>query len=266
MDWDVFISHAWEDKEEIARPLAEALRRKGLRVWYDEFALSLGDSLRRSIDRGLAQSKYGVVILSPHFFAKEWPQKELDGLAAREVSGEKVILPIWHNITADQIGAYLPTLADRVAVSSDRGLEHVVEELLRVIKPTPKPARPQSFQPEVILTSQVFISHATADAQFAHRLADDLRRLGMKVWIAPESIRPGEGWVRRRRARAGGEQPRSGGADTSGLGIKMGEEGDRRRHRPRTQRADTGDSAGRGTVQSATPVEQLPDGLFPPRL
>jgi formylglycine-generating enzyme required for sulfatase activity len=142
MDWDVFISHAWEDKEDIARPLAEVLRQKGLRVWYDEFTLTLGDSLRRSIDRGLAQSRYGVVILSPHFFAKEWPQKELDGLVAREAPGEKVILPVWHNITAEQIREYSPTLADRIAVLSDRGLEHVVAELLRVIRPTSEPARP----------------------------------------------------------------------------------------------------------------------------
>ena len=147
MDWDVFISHAWEDKEDIARPLAEALRRKGLRVWYDEFTLTLGDSLRRSIDRGLAQSRYGVVILSPHFFAKEWPQKELDGLAAREVPGEKVILPIWHNVTADRVREYSPTLADRVAVLSDQGLEHVVQELLRVIKPTSEPVRPPRHVP-----------------------------------------------------------------------------------------------------------------------
>ncbi len=141
MDWDVFISHAWEDKEAVARPLAKALEREGLRVWYDEFTLRVGDSLRRSIDHGLANSRYGVVILSPNFFAKEWPQKELDGLAAREVSGEKVILPVWHNITADQVREYSPTLADRVAVLSDRGLEHVVEELLRVIRPASKPAR-----------------------------------------------------------------------------------------------------------------------------
>jgi len=69
MDSDVFVSHAWEDKEEIAGPLAETLRRKGLRVWYDEFTLTVGDSLCRSIDRGLAQSRYGIIILSPHFFA-----------------------------------------------------------------------------------------------------------------------------------------------------------------------------------------------------
>jgi hypothetical protein len=139
MDWDVFISHAWEDKEGIARPLAEALRRKGLRVWYDEFTLRVGDSLLDSIDHGLANSRHGIVILSPHFFAKRWTQKELAGLTAREVSGEKVILPVWHNITAEQVRKYSPTLADRVAVSSDRGLEHVVEELLRVIRPASEP-------------------------------------------------------------------------------------------------------------------------------
>lgn len=134
MDWDVFISHAWEDKESFARPLAEALQREGLRVWFDEFTLTVGDSLRRSIDYGLANSRYGIVILSPNFFAKEWPQKELDGLASREVPGEKVILPVWHNITAEQIRKYSPMLAGRIAVSSSRGLEGVVTELLRAMK------------------------------------------------------------------------------------------------------------------------------------
>ena len=149
MDWDVFISHAWEDKEAFARPLARALEAKGLRVWFDKFTLRVGDSLRRSIDRGLAQSRYGVVILSPNFFAKEWPQKELDGLAAREMSGEKVILPVWHNITAEQIREYSPTLADRVAVLSERGLEHVVKELLRVIKPAPEMSQLHKLWPEL---------------------------------------------------------------------------------------------------------------------
>ena len=144
MDWDVFISHAWEDKESFARPLAEALEAKGLRVGFDEFTLRVGDKLQRSIDHGLANSRYGVVILSPHFFGKEWPQKELGGLVARETSGEKVVLPVWHNISADQIREYSPILADRVGVSSDHGLEHVVSELLRVLQPF----RP--FEPEMI--------------------------------------------------------------------------------------------------------------------
>ena len=102
-EWDVFISHASEDKEDFVRPLAEALKARGLLVWFDEFTLSVGDSLRRSIDRGLACSRFGVVVISLHFLNKEWPQKELDGLVAREVDGAKVILPVWHNITADQV-------------------------------------------------------------------------------------------------------------------------------------------------------------------
>ncbi len=50
--WDVFIRHASEDKDAIARPLAEALEKDDLNVWYDDFTLTLGDSLRCSIDRG----------------------------------------------------------------------------------------------------------------------------------------------------------------------------------------------------------------------
>jgi len=70
-EWDAFISHASEDKETFARALADALCARGFRIWYDEFTLTVGDSLRRSIDRGLAHSRFGVVILSPNFFAKE---------------------------------------------------------------------------------------------------------------------------------------------------------------------------------------------------
>ena len=80
MEWDVFISHAGEDKDQVARPLAKQLTALGVRVWYDEAALTLGDSLNRSIDAGLSRSRFGVVILSRHFFEKEWPQRELDGL------------------------------------------------------------------------------------------------------------------------------------------------------------------------------------------
>lgn len=131
---DVFICHASEDKDDVARPLAEALRDAGLSVWYDEFTLRVGDSLRRSIDSGLAESRYGVVILSPSFFEKEWPQKELDGLAAREVNGVKVILPVWHELTREEVVSHSPMLADRVAANTRRGLERVVFDLLQAIR------------------------------------------------------------------------------------------------------------------------------------
>ena len=134
-EWDVFISHASEDKEAIATPLAEALRANGLRVWYDDFSLRLGDSLRESIDRGLARSRYGVVILSGYFFSKHWPIQELNGLATREVGGQKVILPVWHGVGFAEVRGYSVTLADRIAVHTKDGLAHVVEEIMKAVRP-----------------------------------------------------------------------------------------------------------------------------------
>lgn len=136
--WDVFVSHASEDKEPFALPLAEALKAEGLKVWFDVFTLKIGDSLRRSIDRGLAQSRFGVVILSEAFFQKHWPQLELDGLVAREAAGVKVILPVWHGVNVEQVRHHSPLLADRLAVSSANGLEHVVSQLMQAIQVAPR--------------------------------------------------------------------------------------------------------------------------------
>jgi TIR domain len=133
--WDAFISHASEDNESFVRPLAEALQVADLRIWYDEFSLRVGDSLRRSIDKGLSRARYGIVVFSPYFFAKEWPQKELDGLVAREIAGQKVILPVWHNVDRDDVCRFSPTLVDRVATLSQKGMQRVVQDLLAVIKP-----------------------------------------------------------------------------------------------------------------------------------
>ena len=131
-EWDVFISHASEDKDAIATPLADALRAKGLRVWYDDFALKMGDSLRQSIDRGLARSRFGVVILSGYFFQKHWPQQELNGLVTREDTG-KVILPVWHGVGFAEVRSYSPMLADRKAAHSKDGLARVVDMIVEVV-------------------------------------------------------------------------------------------------------------------------------------
>ena len=132
--YDVFISHATEDKDEVVRRLANALVDEGLRVWYDEFELRIGDSLRRKIDSGLARSRFGVVVLSHSFFAKNWPQYELDGLVTREMTGEQVILPLWHRITKSEVMAQSPSLADKVARStSDFTIEEIAHEIADVI-------------------------------------------------------------------------------------------------------------------------------------
>jgi hypothetical protein len=112
-EWDVFISHASEDKDEIARPIYENLRRLGVKVWFDEMEIKVGDSLVRSIDIGLSRSRYGIVILSPAFLQKDWPEYELRGLVSKEFGRDKAILPLWHKISRDQILSYSPTLADK---------------------------------------------------------------------------------------------------------------------------------------------------------
>jgi TIR domain len=137
---DVFICHASEDKDDFVRPLADALRAYHLDVWYDEFALSIGDSLREAIDRGLADSRFGIVVLSQHFFQKRWPQRELNGLVAREIAEDRqLILPIWHRIDRGEILQHSPPLADVFAVSSARGMEGVVNELLKKLRPEESP-------------------------------------------------------------------------------------------------------------------------------
>jgi hypothetical protein len=149
--WDVFISHASEDKEAVARPLAHRLRELGLRVWFDESVLEVGDSLRDSIDRGLAHSRFGVVIVSPSFFGKHWTKKELNGLMARETDGEKVILPVWHQVQKADVARHSPLLADRVAAKTSDGIDAVARQLVKTIRK----------QPEVI-TRNAFIMHVGA--------------------------------------------------------------------------------------------------------
>jgi hypothetical protein len=130
--WDVFLSYAREDQEEVAEPLYDLLSRAGLYVWIDRDQLKIGDSLRRRIDEGIAGSRFGVVILSPSFFAKEWPQRELDALSARGSAGDKVLLPVWHNVDHAFIASHSPLLAETLAASTEHGLARVADEILRV--------------------------------------------------------------------------------------------------------------------------------------
>jgi hypothetical protein len=138
--YDVFICHASEDKATVVRRLADLLRRKHIEVWYDEFSLRVGDSIRRAIDKGLRQSRFGIVVLSRAFFQKEWPQYELDGLIEMEILGsEKVILPVWHGINHSYVTKYSPILAGRLAAKTATGLVRVADQLSQVIKPQSSP-------------------------------------------------------------------------------------------------------------------------------
>lgn len=133
--WDVFISHASEDKGSVARPLRDALTKLGVTVWLDEAQMRIGHSLRRKIDEGIRASRFGVVVLSDPFFAKGWTNHELDGLVTRNVAGEQSLLPIWHNLSAEDVRRYSPSLADKVAMAtSDYSIEEIAQQIADVVQ------------------------------------------------------------------------------------------------------------------------------------
>ena len=132
-EWDVFISYASEDKTTVAL-LAQELRHRGVKAWFDETELTIGMGLRRSIDHGLAHSRFGVVVMSHTFFGKEWPQRELDGLVALQVAGRQRVLPVWHGVTHDDVLGYSPMLADTIAArTSDSTIEEIAAEIARIV-------------------------------------------------------------------------------------------------------------------------------------
>ena len=134
VEYDVFISYASENKEEVVAPLADALRAGGLTVWFDDFELGIGDSLRQQIDKGIASSRFAIVVLSKAFFKKGWPKYELDGLVTRSVDGDQRILPIWHDITKDEVVSYSPSLADKIARNTTtQTVEEIADEIIEAV-------------------------------------------------------------------------------------------------------------------------------------
>jgi hypothetical protein len=179
---DVFVSHATEDKEAVARPLALELRQRGLSIWFDEYELVLGDSLREKIDEGLRDARIGVVILSPSFFAKRWTQWELNGLVTRLMAGERnVIVPIWYDVNAEAVREYSPALADLVAARASEGVASISDKIERVLRQVE--ARPQdvdSLLESERSTGSEDVTTAAASGLAAAReveyLTEDMRR------------------------------------------------------------------------------------------
>ena len=132
--WDVFLSHASEDKAAVAVPLAQELQDRGVTVWLDEAELRIGDSLRRHIDVGIASSRFAAVVFSEPYFKKGWPQYELDGIVNLTIGGKQALLPIWHDIDRDGVSAYSPSLADKFARStSEFTVEEIADEIAEVV-------------------------------------------------------------------------------------------------------------------------------------
>lgn len=135
-EYDVFVSHAWEDKADFVEAFVQALKDREIKVWYDKSKIKWGDSMRARIDDGLRKSKFGVAILSPNYIAegKYWTKAELDGLFQMESINGKTLLPIWHNLTKKQVMDYSPILASKLAMTTaTMTAEEIADELLDML-------------------------------------------------------------------------------------------------------------------------------------
>lgn len=138
-EYDVFVSHAWEDKEDFVEEFVEELRNLGIKVWYDKNRIKWGDSMRAKIDEGLKKSKFGVAVLSPNYIAegKYWTKAELDGLFQLESVNGKTLLPIWHKLTKKEVMEYSPVIASKLAMNTaSMTAKEIAENLLELIKET----------------------------------------------------------------------------------------------------------------------------------
>lgn len=131
-----FISHDSRDKETFVRELAHELAKNFCTVWYDEFSLKVGDSLRASIERGLRETKKCIVVLSPNFFSNEgWGRAEFDSIFTREIlEKQNVILPVWLNVSVNEVYEYSPRLADKVGLPASLGAQEVARVLANAVK------------------------------------------------------------------------------------------------------------------------------------
>ncbi|MDX6047601.1 MULTISPECIES: TIR domain-containing protein [Bacillus] len=136
-EYDVFISHAFEDKESFVEPLANALKEAGIKTWYDSDQIGWGQSIRQSIDKGLIKSKFCIIILSQNFLNKYWTNYELNGIFQKDSNTQNsIILPIWHNVTRDEIQKRNLTLTDMMALNTSiHSTEDIVNAMLNLLKP-----------------------------------------------------------------------------------------------------------------------------------
>lgn len=145
--YDVFVSHAWEDKDSFVSEFVDELTALSISVWYDRNKIVWGDSMRAKIDEGLRKSKFGVAVISPNYIAdgKYWTKAELDGLFQLESVNGKMLLPIWHNITKKEVMDYSPIIAGRLAMTTaSMTPKEIAEELQKLLSET----EPQEFADE----------------------------------------------------------------------------------------------------------------------
>lgn len=169
---DIFICHAGEDKEEIVRPMVEAFSQSGISCWYDEAEIRWGDSIVQKINEGLAASRYVVVVFSPAFVQKNWPQRELNAALNQEAStGEVKVLPLLVGFEEEKrkILKQFPLLNDKRYLPWDGDLRNIVNALLSRLRPEGSSG---SGQPKAVPTLGLRIPLPKIKKQFSQRDKD----------------------------------------------------------------------------------------------
>jgi len=126
--YDVFIGHASEDKEEVAKPIYESCERLGVKAFLDEKYIEWGDSLTEKINNALGKSRFFLAILSVVSIKKSWPKREFNSALAREISGEQKILPL---IVGDKDAIFkeIPLIADKMYLEWAKNPQHIAEKI-----------------------------------------------------------------------------------------------------------------------------------------
>lgn len=129
--YDVFISHANADKSSYVDDLYMVLRKLGISIFYDSDALSWGDEWKKVILDGTNTSEFAIIVISENFFDREWTERELHEFLKRQnEDGQKIVLPLLHNITMNDLKAKYPELADIQTISSKNVTKEEVAILL----------------------------------------------------------------------------------------------------------------------------------------
>lgn len=194
LPWDIFISHAREDKSRFVDPLANRLQKLAVRVWYDKFVLAPGDRLSEKIAEGLAKSRCGLLVLSPSFLSKPWPSYELSGLINRFVEEKTRLIPIWLGVSRQDIANFNPSLADVYAIQGNvNNIEDCALEILRVVRPqlydNMKIKAKLGLMP--IEIKRIPVSSISTEGPIRHHdLPDKLLIRIQNIWFATRTLSP----------------------------------------------------------------------------
>jgi len=135
--FDVFLSYSTADSKDFARELAQALKSRGISVWFDQEQIRVGDSTIAKIGEGVNASRYALVILSPRFLDSAWPALELKALLRREAEDQRRMLPVWHGVSHDDVMRHSPSLATKLALRSENEtVEEIAVDVARIVGST----------------------------------------------------------------------------------------------------------------------------------